>query len=130
MESSGQSHSPKLERRQVTTYLFWVYFPICIVPPFSHPTRFTIRAGTQAELPTGPACVVMSFDVQSWLLSPLFSKRCKDWKNWQQTMHAPPTLVIPRVTFAASHGLRMLTKLTRTAQQKEEGRKAPAFPIQ
>lgn len=48
---------------------------------FSYPTKFTVRAGTQAKLPTGPACVIMSFNVQSWAHFLLFSKRCKGWKN-------------------------------------------------
>lgn len=129
--SLGQSQCLKPAKRQVTLYISWLHFPIFILPSFQSSHQVYIRAGTQLSSPLSQTVSLCPPMHKSLVHFPLFSKRCKGWKNRQQNMYAPLTPAIPHVTaFIVSHGLRMLTKLTRTRQQREEGRKTSAFPIQ
>lgn len=67
VEHSGQSHCPQWKRSHHHIHLLAVFSNLHSSLLFSHLTRFTVKAGMQAELPTGPACVFMSFNVQSWV---------------------------------------------------------------
>lgn len=67
VEHSGQSHCSRLKRSHHHIHLLTVFSNLHSPLLFSHPTRFTVKAGMQAELPTGPLCVIMSFNIKSWV---------------------------------------------------------------